>query len=169
VLDASVALLNRFSAHLDAHPSGTVQRKAFFLSDGTVSGVGRSAPRVVLALAHISTELKKPTSPIKDAGNWQKDFENQLAVLSPVTDLGHAAQADKKITTIEVEAARAAWLHVYKGAKKVCDGVLSMAGKRALLKTVFWDMSVPADTKLTHDPAGTSEVYPGKQPAQPNP
>ena len=50
-------LLGRFSRHLDGHAPGTIQRKAFFTTDGTAKGVGKRAALVVLALAHISTEL----------------------------------------------------------------------------------------------------------------
>src|SRR5690606_26465315 len=59
MLGQTNTLLNRFSSHLDAHPPGIVDRKVFFVEDGTVSGIGNAGPKVLRAVTRITEKLAK--------------------------------------------------------------------------------------------------------------
>ena len=48
----AVSLLGRFGKHLDAHERGAVDRKDYFVYDGTATGVGTGADNVLQAVVH---------------------------------------------------------------------------------------------------------------------
>lgn len=154
-------VLGQFSNHLNSQDKNTIQRQAFFKPDGKLTSISRSAPATVFAITQIVAELKKPNSPVDQAAVWQKKFEDLLLVLAPVVDHSDDAKGEHTKSSVEVEASRQAWLMVYKSAKLIVDGVLRLAGKRALMKDIFYDMAVAANTQLTHDPTGTVEYPPG--------
>lgn len=156
-LKNAVALLGRFSKHLDGHADGTVDRKVFFTADGTAHGVGKSVPRVLLALSHIGRKLRDPESPVTGAAGWATDFEATAAALSPVAEHADNAKTDRRIATPEVEAARAAWLTIY-GASKLCvESVLRLTGKLDRMPRVFFDLAVPGNAKVTAAPVDGQE------------
>jgi hypothetical protein len=161
LLEHARETISQFSSHLNSQGKGEIQRKAFFKPDGKLSSMSRSAPATVFAIAQIVAELKKPGCPVNDAAAWQKKFEDHLLVLGPAVDHSHDAKGEHTKSSVEVEASRQAWLMVYKSGKLIVDGVLRLAGKRALLKEIFYDMAVAGNTQLTHDPAGTVEYPPG--------
>jgi hypothetical protein len=152
-LTQALELLGRFSKHLDSHPAGTVDRKVFFTADGTAGGIGRSAPRVLLAVTHITGKLDSKNKPaIQSADTWHNDFSAIMTALGPVVDRAADARSDRRGLTPEVEAARQAWLQNYVAAKCGVECVLRLAGKLDQLSNIFYDLAVPAGTKLTSIP-----------------
>jgi len=152
LLKQAQSLLGRFSRHLSAHAAGSVDRKIFFVADGTAGGVGKSAPQVLLAVSHIAGKLKQPATKINDKATWAKDFSDMMTALGPVVEFADDARSDRRDITPEVEAARQAWMQVYLSARSVVEGVLRLSGKLRRLSTVFYDLAVPASTKLTAPP-----------------
>ena len=150
-LDSARALLGRFSKHLDSLAT-PVDRKTFFRTDGTIKGIGASAPRVLLALSHLSSELKKKGSPVKDAAEWQKEVAHAIADLAPVVDHAASAKTSRRSATSEIEAARHAWLQVYSASKSITEGVLRLAGRIDHMTAVFHDLAVSGDAKVTKAP-----------------
>lgn len=153
-------LFSRFSSHLDAHPKGTVDRKTFFKTDGTIRGIGRSAPRVLQVLTHISTMLKDKNCTVKDAKVWQKELEGALKTLTPILSNADGAKAKRRATTPELEAAREAWLQTYIAAKSIVEGVLRMQGKLHLMPVIFYDLAVPSHAKVTQPPTEEHSAMP---------
>ena len=166
-LETAHALLGRFSKHLDSLPShpSPVDRKGFFRTDGTLRGIGTSTPRVLLALTHISAELKKKGSPVKDAADWQKEFGRAIADLAPVVDHAAGAKTARRSATSEVEGARAAWLQVYLASKSVVEGVLRLSGRLDHMTAVFHDLAVAGDAKVTKAPTVPAAPTPHAPPA----
>lgn len=151
-LAQALDVLRRFSKHLDGHASGTVDRKVFFPDGGTVSGVGRSASRVLLALTHISSELKKKSCSVSDAAGWQKQFSQAMRALAPVVQHADSAKTERSEVTPEVDSARQAWIQVYTASKCLAESALRLTGKLDLMPKVFYDLAVPAGTKITAAP-----------------
>jgi hypothetical protein len=151
-LDTASEVLVRFSRHLDTHRPGSIDRKVFFTTDGTASGVGRSAPRVVLALSHISTKLRLPDTPVQGAEQWLREITAAMNGLAPVVEHADDARTDRRTVTPEIEAARIAWLQTYRAAKNGVECVLRMTGKLRLMRTVFHDLVVPAGARVTAPP-----------------
>jgi hypothetical protein len=152
-LDEARSLLSRFSSHLDAHEKGSVDRRDFFTGDGTLAGIGRSAPRVLLSLGHVSSVLRRENSPVRDAAAWQRDFARASRRLAPVIEHSHDARTDRSVATPEVEGARTAWLQTYIAARSGVESVLRLTGKLGLLPVIFHDLAVPASAKVTEAPA----------------
>jgi len=152
-LEDSRALLSRFSSHLDAHEKGTIDRRMFFTTDGTVGGLGRSATRVLLALGRISGLLGEAETPVRDAATWRKEFAKATRRLTPVVEHSHDARTDRAAATPEVEGARTAWLQTYTAARSGVECVLRLTGRLDQLPLVFHDLAVPAGAKVTEAPA----------------
>lgn len=157
VLKRSVALLGRFSKHLDTHAPGTIDRKVFFVADGTAGGVGKSVPRVLRALQHIGKQLKVKGSPVKSAGDWAKECADLAAELAPIAEHGDNARTDRSTATPEIETARQAWLQAYGAAKLTVEAVLRLSGKVHLMPAVFFDLAMPSNAKITSAPAREAE------------
>jgi hypothetical protein len=152
-LAQSLDLLGRFSKHLNAHPAGAVDRKVFFTADGTVGGIGRSAPRVLLAITHITGKLDPANKPaVNSADTWHQDFSIMMNALGPVVERADDARTDRRGVTPEVEAARQAWLQVYVAARAGVECVLRLTGKLDQLSNIFYDLTVPATAKITSIP-----------------
>lgn len=147
-LEQGLSVLGRFSTHLDAQP-GAVDRRFWFPQDGTAAGVGRGAPRVVLALNRIATELRKPACTIRDKEAWAQEMEVTAASLAPVVDSAGSAWVARAMVSPELEASRQAWLSAYGAAKDVVSGVLRRGGRADLMKVVFHDLAVPALTRIS--------------------
>lgn len=152
-LDSGRALLSRFSKHLDAHPAGAVDRKTYFTKDGTIEGAGRSAVDVLLALGAIAGKLADAASPVKSASDWKTEFDAAIATLAPAVEHASDARTDRSGMTPEVEAARAAWMTHYAAAKLVVEAVLRLTGKLGQMPAIFYDLAVPAGSKVTAPPA----------------
>ena len=157
-LETAQKLLGRFSSHLDAHEKGKVDRKDFFRTDGTIHGIGKSAPRMLIALSQVSAELKKKGSPVKDAAEWQKEFGKAIADLAPVVDHAASNKTSRRSATSEVEAARHAWLQVYTAAKCIVEGVLRLSGRLDHMTAIFYDLAVSGDAKVTKAPDAPKPV-----------
>jgi hypothetical protein len=152
LLEQAVNLLGRFSKHLDGHASGTVDRRVFFTADGTASGVGKSAAAVLLAVTHISGKLQDPQCGVSDRDTWRADFNEMMTSLGPVVEHAQDARTDRRETTPEVEAARQAWMQTYLAARDLVTCVLRLTGRLDRLSTIFYDLAVPANTRLTEIP-----------------
>jgi hypothetical protein len=152
LLEQAVGLLSRFSKHLDGHASGVVDRKVFFTADGTASSVGKGAASVLLAVGHISGKLQDPESGVADRATWQADFNTMMTNLGPVVEHAQDARTDRRETTPEVEAARQAWMQTYLAARDLVTCVLRLTGRMDRLSTIFHDLAVPANTRLTEIP-----------------
>lgn len=152
-LDGALDVLKRFSAHLDTHPANTVDRKAFFTGTGTVSGIGRSANKVLATLQHIAAQLAKPKSGVSNAKAWSKEISAAVDKLAPATEDADAARTARSQATPEVEESRRAWLQTYTATKAVVEGVLRLSGKLDLMPKVFHDLAVPSGAKVTAAPA----------------
>jgi hypothetical protein len=157
ILKQAVSLLGRFSKHLDTHPPGTIDRKTFFVADGTAGGVGKSVPRVLKALQHIATKLKAKDSPVKSSAEWAKECKDIAAKLAPIAEHGDNARADRSTATPEAETARQAWLQVYGAAKLTAEAVLRLSGKVHLMPAIFFDLAVPSNAKVTAPPSEQPE------------
>lgn len=151
-LKQALALLGRFSKHLDGHPQGAVDKKVFFTTDGTASGVGKSAMRVLLAVTHITGKLKLPATVVSDRDAWAKEFESTMAQLGPVVEHADSARTDRRDLTPEVEAARQAWMQTYLAVRDGVASVYRLTGKLDRLSGVFYDLAVPATAKVTAPP-----------------
>jgi hypothetical protein len=161
-LAQSLDLLGRFSRHLDGHAVGVVDRKVFFTADGTVGGIGRSAPRVLLAITHITGKLDpKNKPPVSSADTWHTDFSAMMNALGPVVERADDARTDRRGVMPEVEAARQAWLQVYVAARAGVECVLRLTGKLDQLSNIFYDLTVPINTKLTSIPDDAPIQPPG--------
>ncbi|MDC3952754.1 hypothetical protein [Polyangium jinanense] len=145
-------LLGQFSKHLGAHDAGIVDRKVFFVRDGTATGVGNAAHDVLLAVTHITTKLADPKVTVRDAAHWHGQFDSMMKTLSPVVAYAQDVQVDRQSITPEVEAARQAWLNRYLAARSLVEGVLRELGRLEQLSLFFYDLRVPAGTKLTEPP-----------------
>jgi hypothetical protein len=154
-LASAVGVLGRFSKHLDTHKADTLDRKAFFTADGTAKGAGTTPPRVLLALTHLSGEIKNKSHPLNDRDRWLGEVTTALAELSPVVTDAESARTERRLLTPEVESARQAWLQIYKASRCAVECVLRLTGKLDLLSLVFHDLAVPAAAKVTEAPAET--------------
>ncbi len=152
-LASAIGVLGRFSKHLDTHVPGTVDRKAFFSVDGTAKGAGATPPRVLLALTHLSVEIKKQSQPISDQARWLAEVTTALTELSPIVVDAESARTERRLLTPEIESARQAWLQVYRESRCAVECVLRLTGKLDMLSIVFHDLAVPAATKVTAAPA----------------
>lgn len=146
-----IDVLRRFSRHLDAQ-AGPVDRKRFFRGDGTFSQLGKSGPRVLLALNHIGAELKKKDAGVSEAAAWHKQVTEAAAALAPVLDHADNARTDRRDMTPEVAMARAAWLQTYTAAKALAEAILRMVGKLDQMPRIFYDLAVPSTAKVTAPP-----------------
>jgi hypothetical protein len=151
-LKQAISLLGRFSKHLDTHPSGTVDRMVYFPEDGTAGGVGRSAPRVLLALGRIGAQLKEPSCDLKTKADWAAEIGEAVQRFAPAIQHANSAKTERRTATPELEAARQAWLQVYAAAKCGVECVLRLTGNMHLLPLVFFDLTVPGSTKVTSAP-----------------
>jgi hypothetical protein len=149
----AIGVLGRFSKHLDTHEPFTIDRKAFFPADGTAKGAGATPPRVVLALTHLGTEIKKQSQPLSDEARWFDTVMTALAELSPVVQGAEGARTERRLLTPEIESARDAWLQIYKAARCAVECVLRLTGKLDQLSLVFHDLAVPSGAKVTEAPA----------------
>ncbi|MRG94092.1 hypothetical protein [Polyangium spumosum] len=145
-------LLGQFSKHLSAHDASIVDRKVFFVRDGTATGVGNAAHDVLLAVTHITTKLAGPQLTVRDAAHWYGRFDSMMKTLTPVVAHADDALVDRQSLTPEVEAARQAWLNRYLAARSIVEGVLRELGRLDQLSLFFYDLRVPAGTKLTEPP-----------------
>ena len=152
VLGEALQLLGRFSRHLDAQPRGSVDRRSFFPEDGTAAGVGRSAPRVLLALGRIQTQLKASGCELRDRDEWRKEVGELAQTLAPLVEHSHSARTERAAITPELEAQRQAWLQTYLAAKCGVECVLRLSGAMHLLSAVFHDLAVPGSAKITEPP-----------------
>jgi hypothetical protein len=152
VLADAVHALGRFSKHLDTQAQG-IDRKAFFPEDGTASGVGKSADRVLIALGRVAVQLKKPTWDIRDKDHWIEQVTEAMNALAPLVEHSKNAKTERRSATPEVESARKAWMQVYTAAKSGVECVLRLDGSLHMLPTVFHDLAVSGGTKITEAPA----------------
>jgi hypothetical protein len=152
LLEQAIALLGRFSKHLDGHAPGAIDRKVFFTADGTAGGVGKSAAAVLLAVTHIAGKLQDPECGVGDRGTWHNDFDAMMTNLGPVVEHAQDARTDRRDRTPEVEAARQAWMQVYLAARDLVTSLLRLTGRLDRLSTIFYDLAVPANTRLTSIP-----------------
>lgn len=151
LLSEALKLIGRFSKHLDGHKAGVIDRQRF-LPGGVIAGIGKSAPRVLLALSHMAQELSRKDSPVTDAKVWQKEFAAAAATLAPaVAHAGDAAAARRDITPA-VEEARSAWLQIYVAARCTVEAVLRLTGKLNLMTVIFYDLAVPGHAKVVAPP-----------------
>ncbi len=148
MLGQTNTLLNRFSSHLDAHPPGIVDRKVFFVEDGTVSGIGNAGPKVLRAVTRITEKLAKEDSPVRDRAAWHAEFSTVMTGLAGVIDHAGDVRTGRRDATPTVEAARISWLNTYRAAREQVTAALRFAGKLHLLATIFHDLSVPTNTKV---------------------
>jgi hypothetical protein len=167
VLKQGISLLGRFSKHLDAHAPGAIDRKTFFVADGTAGGVGKSVPRVLRALQHIAKKLKAKDSAVKSAAEWSKEFSDVAAQLAPIAEHGDNAKTNRSAATPEVETARQTWLQTYGAAKLVVESVLRLTGKVHLMPKIFFDLGVPANAKVTAMPEEEAEEPEAEEPTEP--
>jgi hypothetical protein len=164
VLKQAMSLLGRFSKHLDTHAPGTIDRKTFFVADGTAGGVGKGVPRVLRALQHIGKQLKAEGSPVKNAAEWAKECADLAAKLAPIAEHGDNARTDRSSVTPEIETARQAWLQTYGAAKLTVEAVLRLSGKLHLMPLVFFDLAVPSNAKVTSAPSGEVDEPEAEEP-----
>jgi hypothetical protein len=162
LLKDAFQLLGRFSTHLDAQEPGSVIRKVYFTRDGTAKGVGRSAQDVLLAITHISTKLADAQCPVRDAAHWHDQFDTLVKTLAPAIASADDARDDRQSLTPEVEAKRQAWLQGYIAAKCIVEGVLRLLGRIDEMPIFFYDLRVPAGTKVTEIPPDEGENAPPK-------
>jgi hypothetical protein len=156
-LKNAVSLLGRFSSHLDSHAAGKIDRKTYFVTNGTAGGVGKSVPRVIAALQHIAKKLKAKASPVSNSAEWAKELASAATALGPVAEHSDDAKTDRSQITPDVEAARQAWLTAYGAAKLVVESAFRMLGKVDQMSKVFFDLSLPANAKVTEAPADEPE------------
>lgn len=157
LLSEALKLIGRFSKHLDGHKPGVIDRKRF-LPGGVIAGIGKSAPRVLLALSHMASELSRKDSPVTEAKVWQKEFAAAAATLAPaVAHAGDAAAARRDITPA-VEEARSAWLQIYVAARCTVEAVLRLTGKLNLMTVIFYDLAVPAYAKVVAPPSPPTDA-----------
>jgi len=149
----AIDVLVRFGNHLDGHKDGTVDKRLFFTANGTASGVGRGALKVLQALDNISTQLAKSDSPVKSAADWKADVETAANGLRPHVTTTTDARTTRRSVTPEVAAASAAWHRAYLVGKDTTRAVLRQLDKLGLLDTVFFDLAVPSDAKVTDAPS----------------
>jgi hypothetical protein len=155
VIERAWDVLGRFSSHLDGHPRDAVDRKRFFTSDGRMHHLRKRSPRKVLVvLEHIAAELKKRDSGVSDAAGWHREFARAIDGLAPVVEQTESARADRRRMTPEVRQARAEWLQSYGAAKLLIESILRLTGRVDLMPQVFYDLTVPASTRLTAPPPG---------------
>lgn len=152
LLKQAISLLGRYSKHLDGHAPGTIDRKVFFVADGTASGVGRAAASVLLAVTHIAGKLQDPDSNVADRLRWHGDFTTMMTNLGPVVEHAHDVRTDRREVTPEVEAARQAWMQHYLAARECVTCVLRLTGRLDLLSSIFHDLAVPANARVTAIP-----------------
>jgi hypothetical protein len=164
-LASAIGVLGRFSKHLGAHEADTLDRKAFFPADGTAKGAGTTPPRVLLALTHLSAEIKKKSHPLNDRARWLDEVSTALADLTPVVAKAESTRTERRLLTPEVERARQAWLLVYKASRCAVECVLRLTGKLDQLSLVFHDLAVPSGAKVTDVPADV----PTERAPQPDP
>lgn len=158
LLKQATGLLGRFSKHLDSHAPGTIDRKIFFTADGTASGVGRGAASVLLAVTQIAGRLQNPNTGVNDRTTWLSDFSTMMTDLGPVVEHAEDARTDRRDRTPEVEAARQAWMQIYLAARDCVTCVLRLTGRLDRLSTIFHDLAVPANTRLTTIPDDDDDV-----------
>jgi hypothetical protein len=152
LLKQAIGLLGRFSKHLDGHEAGAIDRKVFFTADGTAGGVGKGAASVLLAVTHIVGKLKDPASGVGDRDKWYGDFTTMMTNLGPVVEHAHDARTDRRDITPEVEAARQAWMQHYLAAREAVTSVFRLTGRLDRLSSIFYDLAVPANAKVTSIP-----------------
>lgn len=152
IADAS-ELLGRFSRHLDSHKSGTIDRKVFFTTDGTIAGIGRGANDILLAITHIATKLSDQNSPVRERPQWHQEFSDMAGLLGPAIAFADDARADRRVLIPEIRAAREAWLNLYEAAKSIVACVLRLSGKLHLMNVIFYDLAVPGDAKVSAPPS----------------
>ena len=152
VLAQAVELLVRFSNHLDSHKSGAVDRKSFFMMDGTVRGIGKSAHNILLAVNRIAGELNDASCSVQDRVDWHKEFSDMALSLGSVVAFSNDIRTDRRELTPEVRAARDAWLNMYQAAKALVESVLRLTGRMNMMATIFHDLAVPSHTQLTVAP-----------------
>jgi hypothetical protein len=160
-------VLRRLGRHLDAHKAGTIDKKRFFPS-GSLTENGTSAPRVLLLLGHLTTELAMKDCGVSDAKTWHKEISEAAGELSPVIAHADSARTIRRGQTAELEQARTAWLQVYLAARCAVESVLRITGKLHLLPAIFYDLAVPGDTKLTTPPPEPVPPEPAVAPADPS-
>lgn len=160
-LKRAVGLLGRFSTHLDTHEKGSVDRKRFFPEDGTAGGVGKSAPRVVLGLGRIVTQLAKADCPVKAREDYLREFRAAAKGLAPQLEHSNNAKTERAAATPELDQARQAWLQVYAAAKCGVECVLRLTGNLHRMPTVFYDLTVPGNAKVTAAPEPPTAPGPG--------
>lgn len=152
LLKQARALLGKFSKHLGTHDAGVVDRKVFFTKDGTAGGVGTGAHDVLLAVTHIKGKLSATDVQVRDAVYWRDQFDTMMKSLGPVIAFSDDARADRQSLTPEVEASRQAWLNGYLAARSLVESVLRLLGRLEQLPIFFYDLRVPAGTKVTEAP-----------------
>jgi hypothetical protein len=160
LLKQATGLLGRFSKHLDGHAPGAVDRKVFFTADGTARGVGRGAAAVLLAVTQIAGKLQNQNSGVRDRESWQDEFTRMMTNLGPVVEYAEDARTDRRDRTPEVEAARQAWMQIYLAARDCVTCVLRLTGRLDRLSTIFYDLAVPANTRLTTIPDDNDDDEP---------
>jgi len=146
-LTSGLGVIRRFAKHLGAHEKGRIDRKTFFPRNGTVAGVGRGAPHVLLALKHLHGELAKKDSPVHDRTRWLKEVGDAIAALEPMVEGATVVRTGRRMTTPEVRAAQLEWLRIYKAARSLVESVLRFSKRRELLRVVFHDLAVPSSTR----------------------
>lgn len=159
-------VLRRLGRHLDAHKAGTIDKKRFFPS-GSLTENGTSAPRVLLLLGHLTTELAMRNCGVTDAKTWHQEISVAAAELSPVIAHADSARTIRRGQTAELEQARSAWMQVYLAARCAVESVLRITGKLHLMPAIFYDLAVPGDTKLTTPPPEPAPTDPPVAPADP--
>jgi hypothetical protein len=152
LLKQAIGLLGRFSKHLDGHAPGAIDRKVFFTADGTASGVGKGAASVLLAVTHITGKLDDPGCGVGDRERWLGDFATMMTSLGPVVEHAFDVRTDRRDRTPAVEAARQAWMQHYLAARECVTAVLRLTGRLDRLPTIFHDLAVPANARVTSIP-----------------
>lgn len=149
ILKQARNLLGQFSKHLASHEAGIIDRKIFFVKDGTAKGVGKAAPNVLLAVTHIKAKLDDAKSPVRERAHWLGRFDTTMKALAPVVAFADDARVDRQSLTPEVEAARQAWLNGYLAAKSLVECVLRNLGRLEQMPLFFYDLRVPSGTKIS--------------------
>jgi len=108
VLERALRFLGRFSTHLDSEKRGLSDRRSFFPEDGTASGVGKSAPRVLIAVGRIEEQLARPECRTTGKDTWRGEATTLRSELMPVVEHSQNTRTERTTLTPELEAVREA-------------------------------------------------------------
>ncbi len=114
--------------------------------------MGKGAASVLLAVTHIAGKLQDPASGVGDRDRWHGDFTTMMTSLAPVVEHAFDVRTDRRDRTPGVEASRQAWMQHYLAARECVTCVLRLTGRLDRLSTIFHDLAVPANARVTSIP-----------------